>query len=278
MPRHARSETAAAASRHRRVRSLHRRPPQGGRTALALGGTVLAAAMGGVFSGVLPPPPGVPRTLVVAGDPASPQAVATRGSATATSVSWKRRHGGSGTPGAAPTSTPPAWIDSPSGSPSPGVAPISSPSAGPTASPTGSPDPLASASAAASAAAAAAAQDEVLALVNAERAANGCQPLTASPALTALASAFSEEMAVKNFFSHTDPSGKTPWDRAAAAGITDLGGENIARGQQTPADVMAAWMQSPGHRANILNCSYRSLGVGVYYGPDGPWWTQDFGF
>ncbi|MFD0328838.1 CAP domain-containing protein [Streptacidiphilus monticola] len=60
--------------------------------------------------------------------------------------------------------------------------------------------------------------------------------------------------------------------------MTNLGGENIARGQQTPAAVMDAWMHSPGHRANILNCSYHSLGVGAYFAPGGPWWTQDFGF
>ena len=86
-------------------------------------------------------------------------------------------------------------------------------------------------------------------------------------------------MAVRNFFDHTDPDGKSPWDRAKVLGITDLGGENIAMGQQTPDDVMTAWMNSAGHRANILNCTYHSLGVGVYYAATGgPWWTQDFGF
>jgi uncharacterized protein YkwD len=53
--------------------------------------------------------------------------------------------------------------------------------------------------------------------------------------------------------------------------------ENIAQGQATPAAVMADWMASAGHRANILDCDLTTLGVGVAYGPGGPWWTQDFG-
>ncbi|CAL9571412.1 CAP domain-containing protein [Streptomyces sp. enrichment culture] len=124
----------------------------------------------------------------------------------------------------------------------------------------------------------AAAEAEVLRLVNAERAQAGCSPLAANSALTDLARAFSQDMAERGFFDHTDPDGATPWDRAEKAGITDLGGENIARGQADAAAVMAAWMDSPGHRANILNCDFKTLGVGVHYGEGGPWWTQDFGY
>nr|WP_243876108.1 CAP domain-containing protein [Streptomyces sp. 846.5] len=124
-----------------------------------------------------------------------------------------------------------------------------------------------------------AAEDQVLALVNVQRVANGCAALSYSGPLTVLAQNFSAEMATLKFFDHTDPHGKTPWDRANGLGISNLGGENIAMGQQTPEDVMAAWMKSPGHRANILDCAYHSLGVGVYYASSGgPWWTQDFGF
>jgi uncharacterized protein YkwD len=79
----------------------------------------------------------------------------------------------------------------------------------------------------------------------------------------------------RGFFSHTDPDGLSPFDRGDRAGVTVLG-ENIAYGQPDPASVMTAWMNSPGHRANILDCSYTKLGVGVAYGPGGPWWTQDF--
>lgn len=124
----------------------------------------------------------------------------------------------------------------------------------------------------------AAAGAEVLRLVNEERAKVGCSPVTASSALTDLATAFSEDMAARNFFDHTDPSGLSPWDRAAKAGITSLGGENIARGQADAAAVMDAWMNSAGHRANILNCDFKTLGVGVELGTGGPWWTQDFGY
>ncbi|MFE9537567.1 CAP domain-containing protein [Streptomyces sp. NPDC006691] len=118
----------------------------------------------------------------------------------------------------------------------------------------------------------------VMSLVNQQRAQAGCSPVAADPALAALATAFSDDMAARGFFDHTDPDGHTPWDRAAKAGVQGLGGENIARGQADAKAVMDAWMNSPGHRANILNCAYKSLGVGVHFGPGGPWWTQDFGF
>ncbi|MGW5212092.1 CAP domain-containing protein [Streptomyces sp. NPDC004051] len=124
----------------------------------------------------------------------------------------------------------------------------------------------------------AAAGAQVLQLVNQERAKVGCSPVAANSALTGLAAAFSQDMAERGFFDHTDPDGDTPWDRAKAAGIADLGGENIARGQATAAAVMEAWMDSPGHKANILNCDFKTLGVGVHFGSGGPWWTQNFGY
>ncbi|WP_171114419.1 MULTISPECIES: CAP domain-containing protein [Streptomyces] len=123
-----------------------------------------------------------------------------------------------------------------------------------------------------------AAEAEVLKLVNDERAKAGCSPLAANSALAELAGNFSEAMAEQGFFDHTDPSGRTPWDRAEAAGITNLAAENIARGQADAAAVMESWMNSPGHRANILNCDFKTLGVGVHYGSGGPWWTQNFGY
>ncbi|MGW0603697.1 CAP domain-containing protein [Streptomyces sp. NPDC002640] len=123
-----------------------------------------------------------------------------------------------------------------------------------------------------------AARAQVLQLVNQERAAAGCSPVKADSGLTELADDFSSAMAEQDFFDHTDPSGATPWDRAAAAGVSNLGGENIARGQADAAAVMDAWMQSDGHRANILNCDFKTLGVGVHFASGGPWWTQDFGY
>jgi uncharacterized protein YkwD len=125
---------------------------------------------------------------------------------------------------------------------------------------------------------AAAARTQILALVNEQRATAGCRPLTASSALDTLAQDFSDDMAARGFFSHTDPDGNTPWDRAKSLGITNLGGENIAMGQADAQAVMDAWMNSAGHRANILNCDFTTLGVGVHFGTGGPWWTQDFGY
>ncbi|MFF5535229.1 CAP domain-containing protein [Streptomyces cinerochromogenes] len=124
----------------------------------------------------------------------------------------------------------------------------------------------------------AAVEAEVLKLVNEERTKAGVSPLAANSSLTKLAESFSDDMAARGFFDHTDPDGRSPWDRAAAAGVTDLGGENIARGQADAAAVVQAWMSSPGHRANILNPDFKTLGVGVHFAPGGPWWTQDFGY
>ncbi|WP_434597098.1 CAP domain-containing protein [Streptomyces sp. A5-4] len=122
------------------------------------------------------------------------------------------------------------------------------------------------------------AEAAVLTLVNQERAKVGCTPVRPNQLLAKLAGDFSQDMAARGFFDHTDPDGATPWDRADKAGIDDLGGENIARGQADARSVMDAWMKSEGHRANILNCDYKTLGVGVHIADGGPWWTQDFGF
>ncbi|SEC39693.1 CAP domain-containing protein [Streptomyces sp. TLI_105] len=123
-----------------------------------------------------------------------------------------------------------------------------------------------------------AAEAEVFRLVNAERAKVGCTPIRTDARLAALADAFSADMATRGFFDHTDPDGDTPWVRAEQAGISGMGGENIARGQVDAAAVMASWMNSDGHRANILNCDFTTMGVGVVFGDGGPWWTQDFGY
>ncbi|MFI6856224.1 CAP domain-containing protein [Streptomyces sp. NPDC050416] len=157
----------------------------------------------------------------------------------------------------------------------PAATPREKPDTTPSRTATRAPQPP-SASAALSGESAAAAQ--VLKLVNDERAKVGCSAVAANSALTDLAQNYSEDMAARGFFDHTDPDGRTPWDRAEKAGISNLGGENIARGQADAAAVMDAWMNSPGHRANILNCDFKTLGVGVELGPGGPWWTQNFGY
>ncbi|HZF91550.1 sigma-70 family RNA polymerase sigma factor [Streptomyces sp.] len=119
---------------------------------------------------------------------------------------------------------------------------------------------------------------QVVALVNKERAAAGCAPLAEDPELNRAAQGHSEDMAARDFFDHTNPDGADPGQRTTAAGYAwSTYGENIARGQQTPEAVMESWMNSPGHRANILNCSFEDIGVGVHDGSGGPWWTQNFG-
>ncbi|MFE1442567.1 sigma-70 family RNA polymerase sigma factor [Streptomyces sp. NPDC058739] len=119
---------------------------------------------------------------------------------------------------------------------------------------------------------------QVLALVNAERAKAGCSPVTQNSTLDTAAQRHSDDMAARGFFDHTNPDGEDPGDRITAAGYTwSTYAENIARGQQTAAEVMQSWMDSPGHRANILNCSVKETGLGVHQGSGGPWWTQVFG-
>ncbi|MFH9570732.1 CAP domain-containing protein [Streptomyces sp. NPDC017454] len=119
---------------------------------------------------------------------------------------------------------------------------------------------------------------QVLSLVNEERAAAGCSPVTANDRLTRAADDYSDVMASSGVMSHTGPDGSTMASRVEAAGYQwSTLGENIARGQGNAASVMDSWMNSPGHRANILNCSFKELGVGVHFGDGGPWWTQNFG-
>ncbi|WP_030199907.1 CAP domain-containing protein [Streptomyces sp. NRRL S-87] len=122
------------------------------------------------------------------------------------------------------------------------------------------------------------AEGTVISLVNDHRAAAGCGPLKADADLTRAARAYSATMRRAGVLSHTGPDGSTMTSRIEAAGYAWSGlGENIAQGQQDAAAVVDAWMHSPGHRANILNCKFTEIGVGVDRGSGGPWWTQDFG-
>jgi uncharacterized protein YkwD len=121
-------------------------------------------------------------------------------------------------------------------------------------------------------------ETQVVSLVNEQRAKAGCAPVAKDRKLGKLADDLSKDMAKRNFFDHVDPDGKDPWDRAGLLGILSLGGENIARGQPDAKAVMDAWMHSAGHRANILDCDFRTLGVGLAPASGGPWWTQDFGY
>ncbi|KKZ73539.1 hypothetical protein VO63_12285 [Streptomyces showdoensis] len=119
--------------------------------------------------------------------------------------------------------------------------------------------------------------DQVIALVNAERAKVGCGALTANATLTKAAQGHSDDMAARDFFDHTNPDGDGPGERVTAAGYPwTTYGENIAMGQSSPEAVMEAWMNSPGHRANILNCDFKEIGIGIH-NSGGPYWTQVFG-
>ncbi|MFH8283372.1 CAP domain-containing protein [Streptomyces antibioticus] len=120
---------------------------------------------------------------------------------------------------------------------------------------------------------------EVVALTNRERAAAGLRPLAVDARLTTAAQAHCADMVARRFYSHTSPEGGQPWDRTAAAGSPlRTVGENIACGQRTAAEVVEGWMNSPGHRANILKPAFTHIGVGFAGGgPSGTYWTQLFG-
>ncbi|MEU6067530.1 CAP domain-containing protein [Streptomyces sp. NPDC047082] len=125
-------------------------------------------------------------------------------------------------------------------------------------------------------------RSEVIKQTNAERTKAGCPALTSNPALTTAAQNHTVDMANHNFVGHTGSDGSSPVDRVQAAGYTGWSAlaENVAAGQTTAADVVKAWMDSPGHRANILNCSLEHIGIGYVTKPDtgyGTFWTQDFG-
>ncbi|MFB9904070.1 CAP domain-containing protein [Allokutzneria oryzae] len=122
---------------------------------------------------------------------------------------------------------------------------------------------------------------QILDLTNGHRAAAGCPALTANPRLTASAQGHSDDMAAQNYFSHTGKDGSGPGDRIARAGYQSrMWAENIAAGYRGPEEVVRGWMNSPGHRRNILNCELRELGVG-YTSKTGTryttYWTQNFG-
>lgn len=144
--------------------------------------------------------------------------------------------------------------------------------------------------------------DDVVMLVNQERAAVGQPPLKKAAELDAAASGHSDAMATRDFFAHCDlDTGASPWARITAAGYQyTSAAENIAAGYDTPSAVMAGWMSSPGHRANILSSGFREIGVGYGYqsgdlgdvrrdldgnciaddfnnGPYFHYWTQSFG-
>lgn len=123
---------------------------------------------------------------------------------------------------------------------------------------------------------------EVVTLTNAERAKVGCSALTRHEALDKAAQGHGVDMATQNYFSHSSKDGRSPFDRIAQAGYPGNTGqaENIAAGHTTPKAVVQGWMNSAGHKKNMLNCSYRSIGVGYAHSASSQWrhyWVQNFG-
>ncbi|MEJ8668022.1 sigma-70 family RNA polymerase sigma factor [Streptomyces sp. MS1.AVA.1] len=272
-----------------------------GGMALAGSATQLSASGGHGRSGrePAPGPPPVPRRVDAAATAAGPSAAqswrpAWRAAPCGTSTRTRNRQGGGGRRGdprrsrrgalgtephrdlpvgvevAVPSASP-----SKKASPSPSVRPTKKsvpdprPSSRPTRTATSTPQTQAAPSGAVA---------QVVALVNKERSAAGCGPLSEDSELNQAALRHSEDMDARDFFDHTNPDGADPGQRVTAAGYTwSTYGENIAQGQQTPEAVMESWMNSPGHRANILNCSFKDIGVGIHKASGGPWWTQVFG-
>lgn len=116
--------------------------------------------------------------------------------------------------------------------------------------------------------------NEVVNLVNSERSANGCEPVHVDDRLTAAAQEHSDDMAARDYMAHENPDGEGPGERANRHGYNSWGAENVAKGQQSAEQVMDAWMNSEGHRRNILNCDLQAIGVGEADRA----WTQKFGY
>jgi len=116
-------------------------------------------------------------------------------------------------------------------------------------------------------------EEQVAQLVNKERAKQGLSPLLHRADIKSVAEKKAMDMINSNYFSHTSPNYGSPFDMMKTFGIKyRTAGENIAKGQKTPQEVMNAWMNSSGHRANILNAKFDSIGVGYYNGA----WVQMF--
>lgn len=119
-------------------------------------------------------------------------------------------------------------------------------------------------------------EQKVVDLVNQEREKQGLKPLTLNKELSDVARTKSKDMMDKGYFDHNSPTYGSPFDMMKQFGIEyTTAGENIAKGQQSPEDVMNAWMNSDGHRKNILNPDFTEIGVGYVKG-DTTYWTQQF--
>ncbi len=125
-------------------------------------------------------------------------------------------------------------------------------------------------------------EGKFLELINAYRKANGLGTLVITPKLTTAAVWMSTDMAAKDYMSHTDSQGRDPFQRMADLGydFNTAKGENLAAGQTTAQEAFDAWKNSPGHNANMLNASFKAIGIARVYGAGstyGYYWTTNFG-
>ncbi|MEU7019255.1 sigma-70 family RNA polymerase sigma factor [Streptomyces sp. NPDC046203] len=272
---------AGSGSGSRGARRRERERRRGRRRAVAAAGIAVVAVAGGTLYLATGPEDGENDSAdtaraaapgVTATTTASPAAPTTSPSATASKTPSASAEPSSHSPRPTPSRTTHQATGHPT------KAPESRPQATKTAGgQTGSGSGTGSGAGSGSGSGASSTSQQVIALVNTERSRAGCGPLTGNALLTRAAQGQSDDMAARDFFDHTNPDGDGPGERVTAAGYQwSTYGENIAKGQRTPAEVMEAWMNSPGHRANILNCDFREIGIGLHTG-GGPYWTQVFG-
>lgn len=262
----------------------------GPRRAAAVGGAAVLVALTGLAYAAIPSASGGSGSRTVGDAAGPPPQVA----AVVTSPS--------GSPSASPASATPSSSVSPSAAPSSGApsstastAPRATPSTAPAQQPQSTPAKAKQTSRTATSGGAGttkggavpgtpatgtAAQfaQQVVDMVNAERAKAGCGPLAVDAKIQAAAQEHSDDMAARDYYEHDTPEGVSPGTRMTNAGYQWMGwGENIFKSPKDPQTAMTGWMNSPGHRDNILNCSFTHTGVGVNVSSNGPWWTQDFG-
>ncbi|MFH8387077.1 sigma-70 family RNA polymerase sigma factor [Kitasatospora sp. NPDC018058] len=160
-------------------------------------------------------------------------------------------------PAAAPTTASAAVPTTSASSASPAV------SADPTPTPSATPPPRSP-------------EQQLVDLINAERAKSGCRPLHVDPRLHTAAQQHSQDMAAHHYFDHLDPEGSRGNSRITAAGYQwSTWGENLDRKSKTPADVLTDWLDGAIHQQNILDCKFTDAGVGTAPTPAGPLWTLD---
>ncbi|SCL51815.1 Uncharacterized conserved protein YkwD, contains CAP (CSP/antigen 5/PR1) domain [Micromonospora citrea] len=249
--------TAPAEGRHRFHRRLSRPALIGGAAAAAT--LVVSLGVGAVALGDGPETDRTAAADTVAGAPAPAGTEGTPGDALAAP-----------TPSAAPTTAKPTPTPTRTTKPTPAPSRSTAPSRR-TVERSSAPTTKAPASSGVSAQA-----REVVNLVNAERAKAGCGALSVDTKLMTAAQRHSQDQADHRNMSHTGSDGSDAGERLDRVGYAwRTYGENVAWNQKTPAAVMDAWMNSPGHRANILNCAFTEIGVGVA-SSNGPYWTQVF--